>query len=178
MVRRGPRTLETDSIDELAAERGGGGFGWLGLRMPTDDELNEVAKAFDIPELAIADARHKHDRPKVEVHDDCLLTVVPTARYVDAREEVEFGELFFYAGRDYLVTVRYGQAAPLPGVRAELERAPRSCATVPAPCCRRRCCTSCSRTGRWSTGSRTTSARSSATSSASPATSRRGASTS
>lgn len=120
----GKRVLETDSIADLAAERGKGGFGWLGLRMPTDDELNEASKAFDIPDLAIADARHKHDRPKVERHDDCLLTVVPTARYVDSREEVEFGELFFYAGKDYIVTVRFGQAAPLKDVRAELESRP------------------------------------------------------
>ena len=120
----GKRILETDSIADLAAERGKDGFGWLGLSMPTDDELNEAAKAFEIPDLAIADARHKHDRPKVERHDHCLLTVVPTARYVDSREEVEFGELFFYAGRDYIVTVRYGQAAPLKGVRHELEHRP------------------------------------------------------
>jgi magnesium transporter len=124
----GERTLDTDSIDDLAAERHKGGsrsgFAWLGLRMPTDDELSDVAKAFDIPELAIADARHKHDRPKVERHDSCLLTVVPTARYVDTREEVEFGNLFLYAGQDYIVTVRYGQAAPLQGVRTDLERTP------------------------------------------------------
>ena len=92
--------------------------------MPTDDELDEVRDAFELPELAIADARNKHDRPKVERHDDCLLTVVPTARYVDEREEVEFGELFFYAGRDYILTVRYGHAAPLAGVRHELEEHP------------------------------------------------------
>ena len=117
----GRRTLETDSIEKLAAERGGAGFGWLGLRMPTDAELDEARDAFDLPELAIADARNKHDRPKVERHEGCLLTVVPTARYVDEREEVEFGELFFYAGPDYIVTVRYGHAAPLAGVRHELE---------------------------------------------------------
>ena len=120
----GRRTLETDSIEKLAAERGGAGFGWLGLRMPSDAELDEVRDAFDLPELAIADARNKHDRPKIERHGECLLTVVPTARYVDEREEVEFGELFFYAGRDYMLTVRYGQAAPLAGVRHELEEAP------------------------------------------------------
>jgi len=120
----GQRTLDTDSIAELAAQRGSGGFGWLGLRMPTDEELDQVADLFEIPELAITDARLKHDRPKVERHGDCLLAVVPTARYVDAREEVEFGELFFYVGHDYMVTVRYGQAAPLAGVRAELERTP------------------------------------------------------
>ena len=120
----GKRTLETSSISELAAERGGDGFAWLGLRMPTDSELDEAARVFDIPDLAIADARNKHERPKVERHDDCLLIVVPTARYVDAREEVEFGELFFYVGKDYIVTVRYGQAAPLKDVRAELENHP------------------------------------------------------
>lgn len=120
----GERALEATSIADLAVERGRPGFAWLGLRMPTDAELDETAKVFEIPELAIADARHKHERAKVERHDDCLLTVVPTARYVDAREEVEFGELFFYVGRDYVVTVRYGQAAPLRDVRADLEGDP------------------------------------------------------
>ncbi|MET0147107.1 MAG: magnesium and cobalt transport protein CorA [Ilumatobacteraceae bacterium] len=120
----GRRTLETDSIEKLAAERGGAGFGWLGLRMPSDGELDAVRDAFDLPELAIADARHKHDRPKVEHHGDCLLTVVPTARYDDALEEVEFGELFLYAGRDYVLSVRYGRAAPLAGVRHGLEDHP------------------------------------------------------
>jgi magnesium transporter len=120
----GRRTLETNSIEKLAAERGGAGFGWLGLRMPTDGELDEARDAFDLPDLAIDDARNKHDRPKVERHGECLLTVVPTARYVDEREEVEVGELFFYAGRDYMLTVRYGHAAPLTGVRHELEAQP------------------------------------------------------
>ena len=127
----GRRTLETDSIEGLAAARGGAGFAWLGLRMPLDAELDLTRDAFGLPELAIADARRKHDRPKVERHDDCLLTVVPTARYVDEREEVEFGELFFYAGRDYIVTVRYGHAAPLAGVRQELEEDPQRLACGP-----------------------------------------------
>ena len=99
--------------------------------MPTDAELDEARDAFELPELAIADARNKHDRPKVERHDNCLLTVVPTARYVDEREEVEFGELFFYAGRDYMLTVRYGHAAPLAGVRHEFEEHPERLAHGP-----------------------------------------------
>ena len=127
----GRRTLETDSIEKLAVERGGAGFGWLGLRMPSEQELDLARDAFDLPELAIADARHKHDRPKVERHGDCLLTVVPTARYVDEREEVSFGELFLFAGRDYLLTVRYGQAAPLAGVRHDLEQHPERLACGP-----------------------------------------------
>ena len=174
----GHRTLETNSIEKLAAERGTTGFGWLGLRMPSDAELDEVRDAFDLPELAIADARNKHDRPKVERHRDCLLTVVPTARYVDEREEVEFGELFFYAGRDYVLTVRYGQAAPLAGVRHELEQDPDGWPTAPAPYSKLPCSTSSSRTCPSSTVSNTTSGRSSATCSATAAISPPSASTS
>ncbi|MBA3287850.1 MAG: magnesium and cobalt transport protein CorA [Acidimicrobiia bacterium] len=127
----GRRALETDSIEKLAAERGGTGFGWLGLFRPTDGELSEAASAFELPDLAVEDARQKHDRPKVERHESCLVTVVPTARYVDEREEVEFGELFLFAGRDYVLTVRYGDAAPLRGVRHALEDYPERLAHGP-----------------------------------------------
>ena len=140
------RTLETDSIERLAAERGGNGFGWLGLRMPSDDELDQVRDAFDLPELAINDAHAKHDRPKVERHEDCLLIVVPTARYVDEREEVEFGELFFYAGHDVL-TVRYGHAAPGRGP-SRVGGASDLLAHGPGAVLRPPCCTSSSRTSQ------------------------------
>ena len=122
----GRRTLEMDSIEKLAAERGGPGSGGSGCGCRPTTSSTPARDAFELPELAIADARHKHDRPKVERHGDCLLTVVPTARYVDDREEVEFGELFLYAGRDYLLSVRYGHAAPLAGVRHVPRGAPRA----------------------------------------------------
>ncbi len=111
-------------IRRIAAQRGSRGFAWIGLHDPTDDELDEVRDAFDLPELAVADARNNYDRPKVERHGDCLLTVVPTARYVDEREAIEFGEIFFYCGEDYLITVRLGAASPLQRVRQEIEAHP------------------------------------------------------
>jgi magnesium transporter len=111
-------------IRRIAAERGSRGFAWIGLHDPTEDELDEVRDAFELPELAIADARNNYDRPKVERHGDCLLTVVPTARYVDEHEAIEFGEIFFYSGEDYLITVRLGEASPLQPVRREIEAHP------------------------------------------------------
>lgn len=127
----GHRVLDMTTIDELADQRGRRGFAWLGLRLPADEELSTAARRFDIPDLAIADARSRHDRPKVERHGQCLLAVVPTARYVDETEEVSFGELFFYVGADFVVTVRYGQAAPLRDVRAALEHQPELLAQGP-----------------------------------------------
>jgi magnesium transporter len=111
-------------IRRIAAERGSRGFAWIGLHDPTDEELDEIRDAFDLPELAVADARNNYDRPKVERHGDCLLTVVPTARYVDEREAIEFGEIFFYSGQDYLITVRHGQSSPLRGVRRDVDAHP------------------------------------------------------
>jgi magnesium transporter len=47
--------------------------------MPNEAELRAAQAAFGLPELAVADALRKHDRPKVERDDDCRLVVVPTA---------------------------------------------------------------------------------------------------
>ena len=81
----GRRVATASSIDELAAHPRDGGFAWLGLRMPNEDELRAAQAAFGLPELAVDDALRKHDRPKVERDGDCLLVVVPTAHYVDPR---------------------------------------------------------------------------------------------
>jgi magnesium transporter len=126
----GQRTAEFGSIGELgeplakARAARDDGFAWLGLRMPLEPELLEAQETFRLPQLAVDDVRNRHDRPKVEQHDDMLLTVLPTARYDDGREQVEFGELFLLTGDDYLVSMRYGHAAPLSGVRAMLEANP------------------------------------------------------
>ena len=111
-------------IRRIADERGSRGFAWIGLHDPTDEELDEVRDAFDLPELAVADARNDYDRPKVERHGDCLLTVVPTARYVDEAEAVEVGDIFIYSGDDYVITVRLGESSPLASVRSNVEAHP------------------------------------------------------
>jgi magnesium transporter len=120
----GHRRLDTTSIRALAEARHRPGVAWLDLHEPTDAELDEVRDAFGIPELAIADARHDYDRPKVERHGECLLTVVPTVRYEDDRHAIRFGEVFLYAEEDYVVSVRLGDAAPLDRVRRRLEADP------------------------------------------------------
>ena len=53
--------------------------------------------------------------------------VLRTARYVDEREEVEFGEVSIFIGPGFVITVRQGVASDLHGARLRLERAARSC---------------------------------------------------
>ncbi len=110
-------------IDE-AAERcsnGGSGFAWVGLKEPSEEELNRVGEAFGLHELALEDAMNAHQRPKLEDYGDSLFIVLRTARYDDAKEEVEFGEIHLFVGADYVIAVRHGEASELKPARKRLE---------------------------------------------------------
>ena len=109
---------------EEAAKHRGDGFVWLGLHDPDADELREVAERFDLPELAVEDAMYAHQRPKLEDYDDGYFLVLHTARYLDEREEVEFGEVHVFTGADYVIVVRHGAASELRSARGRLEADP------------------------------------------------------
>jgi magnesium transporter len=117
-----------------AAERIGGddGFVWLGLHDPEPDELAEVAKRFDLPPLAVEDAMHAHQRPKIEDYDQGYFLVLHTARYLDATEEVEFGEVHVFTGPGYVIVVRHGDASELRSARERLEQEPELLALGPS----------------------------------------------
>ena len=68
-------------------------FAWIGLHEPTEEEFEPVRREFLLHQLAVEDAVTAHQRPKLEVYDDMLFVVLKTARYVEAEEIVEFGEI-------------------------------------------------------------------------------------
>jgi magnesium transporter len=97
---------------------------WLGLYRPEPGELGELAGQYDLPELAVEDAIKAHQRPKFERYGDTLFVVLKAARYLDAAEEVEFGELHLFLGRNFAITVRHSESPDLPRVRRRLESEP------------------------------------------------------
>ena len=99
-------------------------FVWIGLHEPTPEEFDTVRREFELHELAVEDAIHAHQRPKLEVYGDTLFVVLKTARYVDAEEVVEFGEILIFLGRGFVVTVRHGPASDLHDVRRQVESDP------------------------------------------------------
>jgi magnesium transporter len=111
---------------EDAAERAReeDGFVWLGLHDPTAEELDEAGEQFGLHELAIEDARDRHQRPKIEDYKGSFFIVLKTARYDDEKEEVEFGEINIFLGTDFAITVRHGLASGLGDARERLERRP------------------------------------------------------
>ncbi|MET9126596.1 MULTISPECIES: magnesium and cobalt transport protein CorA [unclassified Streptomyces] len=97
------------------------GMAWIGLARPTEAELLSLAAEFDLHPLAVEDAMEAHQRPKLERYGDTLFVVLRAARYVDALEEVDFGELHVFVGPDFLITVRHGAAPDLSAVRRRME---------------------------------------------------------
>jgi magnesium transporter len=75
------------------------GMAWIGLYRPEEHEVAALAEAFQLHELAVEDAIVAHQRPKLERYGDTLFVVLRPARYVDASEEVEFGEVHVFVGR-------------------------------------------------------------------------------
>ncbi len=103
-----------------------GGFVWIGLFEPDPSELAAVQQRFGLHDLAVEDAQSFHLRPKVELYDEgaVYFVVLRTARYVDEREEVEFGEVSIFMSQRFVITVRQGAASDLHGARLRLERRP------------------------------------------------------
>ena len=59
---------------------------------PTDDEIEQLAEAWELHPLLVEDLVHAGQRPKLERYGEVLFLVVRSARYIDESEEVEFSE--------------------------------------------------------------------------------------
>jgi magnesium transporter len=116
----GPLSIEQAAL----AARGDADFVWLGLFEPGKQEMEEVARAFELPELAVEDAEESHQRPKLEAYRGSFFVVLRPARYDDEKEEVEFGEIHLFIGSGYVIAIRHGRASELGPARQRLEERP------------------------------------------------------
>jgi magnesium transporter len=130
--REGP--IDLDVAAEVCRREDERGFVWIRLFEPDASELAEVQDRFGLHDLAVEDARGFHLRPKVEQYDEAniLFAVIRTARYVDERAEVEFGEISIFLAARFVVTVRQGVASDLSGAGQRLERRPQLLEAGPA----------------------------------------------
>ncbi|WP_214368452.1 magnesium and cobalt transport protein CorA [Pseudonocardia sp. H11422] len=125
----GRRSVEPASLDQTYEELrrcpgDGHSFGWIGLLRPNLDEINSVAKEFNLHDLAIEDTVTAHQRPKFERYGDTEFIVLRPARYVDPGEVIEIGEVHLFLGPDFVVTVRHAEEPDLAEVRHRLEDDP------------------------------------------------------
>ena len=97
-------------------------FVWVGLKDPTPGELEEMREEFGLHELAVEDARHGHQRPKIEEYGNSLFAVLQTVEFKEA--ELHVGEVDIFVGPNYILSVRLHTERGFADVRARCEREP------------------------------------------------------
>jgi magnesium transporter len=141
VYREGRRVACEGSLtphEAMLRVRSEGGFAWIGLHKPTEEEFAGIAKEFGLHPLAVEDAVDAHQRPKLERYDDTLFTVFKTIHYVEhteltaTSEVVETGEVMCFTGRDFVITVRHGGQGSLRALRHRLQDDPELLAKGPS----------------------------------------------
>ncbi len=120
---RGGRSLGNIPVDDISEVlKQPDTFIWLGVHEPDTALLRKVQEEFSLHELAIEDAMHAHQRPKLETYGDSLFIVVDTAQMVD--DQVQFGETHLFVGANYIITIRHGSSVSYAPVRQKCETSP------------------------------------------------------
>jgi len=112
-------------LEEASARCAEGGFVWLGLFEPSEEEVAQVRRLFGLHELAVEDALTSHRRPKIESYGgDLQLVILRTAHYDDVAEAVDFGEIGVFFAPAFVITIRRGLASETHKARKRLEQRP------------------------------------------------------
>ena len=112
--------IPADKIAEYLRRQGC--FVWVAIHDPDAQELDAMQREFDLHELAVEDARHGHERPKVEEYGDCLFVVLHTVEV--GSDGLSVGEVNIFVGHNYVLSVRNRTQRGFTDVRARCEREP------------------------------------------------------
>lgn len=100
-------------------------FVWVALQDATPEELEEMQHEFGLHALAVEDARHGHQRPKIEEYGASLFSVLHLIEPVPGQPvQLNVGEVDVFTGSNYVLSVRNRSQKGFLGVRARCEREP------------------------------------------------------
>ena len=97
-------------------------FVWVGLKDPEPAELKAMQHEFGLHELAVEDAHHGHQRPKIDEYDGSLFVVLHLIELKN--DELNVGEMAIFAGPKYVLSVRARAEQGFADVRARCEQEP------------------------------------------------------
>jgi magnesium transporter len=94
----------------------------VAVRDPLPAELDALQEEFSLHELAVEDARHGHQRPKIEEYGKSLFVVLPIMEMNGS--ELQIGELMVFAGENYILSIRQHAEHGFTDVRRRAEAEP------------------------------------------------------
>ncbi|MES2676236.1 MAG: magnesium/cobalt transporter CorA [Pseudomonadota bacterium] len=97
-------------------------FVWVALNDANAVELAQMKEEFNLHELAVEDASHGHQRPKIEEYGESLFAVLHMIDVVNG--ELVLGELDIFVAKNYVLSVRSRSKHGFSGVRERCEHEP------------------------------------------------------
>ena len=101
-----------------------GCFVWIALKDPEPGELEALQEEFGLHELAIEDAQHGHQRPKIEEYGSSLFVVLRMVEWPRAGDDLQTGEVAVFVGPQYIISVRREAQHGFTEVRRRCEQEP------------------------------------------------------
>ena len=95
---------------------------WVALRDASLVEMTQMQEEFDLHPLAIEDATHGHQRPKIEEYGDTVFVVMHLLEV--HQDEIKVSEVAIFVGPNFVLSVRNGSKQDFLGVRERCEREP------------------------------------------------------
>lgn len=125
------RKLRDIQVSEIAAYvKRPDCFVWVALSDPKPAELERMQVEFQLHELAVEDAHHGHQRPKIDEYDNSLFAAIPIIEL--ANGEIRTGEMGIFVGPNYVLSVRNHSEHGFRDVRARCESEPQLLRLGPA----------------------------------------------
>jgi magnesium transporter len=112
--------VEPEKIHEYVAKPDC--FVWVALSDPDVATLEQMQREFDLHPLAVEDANHGEQRPKIEEYEESLFAVIHMLEQRNG--ELVSGAVHVFVGRNYILSVRTGVEKGFQDVRERCEREP------------------------------------------------------
>jgi magnesium transporter len=122
LYRHGTRIRPVEIDEKIPVSSDKSEFVWIGVADPTAQEMQTLARTYDLHPLAVEDAIKANQLPKVDIYGDQLFVVARTA-HVEG-ESICYGETAIFVGHGHIISVRHGSARAHLTLRHELEAVP------------------------------------------------------
>lgn len=99
-----PAEIHLEQISDYLHDSGN--FIWIDIVEATHSLLTQLGRELGLHELAIEDALTTHQRPKLEEYGGHLFISAKTAQLME--NHIFFGEAHFFAGPNFVASVRHG----------------------------------------------------------------------
>ena len=120
--RDGKRVAEIHKEEISDYLKQAGTFVWVAMKDPEPAELEEMEKEFELHPLAVEDARHGHQRPKIEEYGNQVFAVLRTMEL--RGEELHCGEVNLFVGPNFVLSIRRETEPGFAAVRERAESEP------------------------------------------------------